>query len=111
MRNYTNGQMETIMLDYLNNMRLEHMVSILCMPPDKCTFHADFCVRGSQSYVFWLIIRFLNPKDLRRKVKMLSHMHRQMYFMYLMVENEQQILDKNTTPVINHQSHQFADTP
>lgn len=82
------------MLDYLNNLRLEHMVSILCMPPEKCCFPPDFCSYGTSSGIFWIIMKFLPLRDLKRKIKLLSHMHRQMYFKYLLIEHEQQQIDK-----------------
>ena len=76
------------MLDYLNNMRFENITHILSMPMDKCMFPVKFCKKGTSSYIFWNILKFLKAKVIRRKIKLLSHMHRQMYFKYLLLEND-----------------------
>ena len=64
------------MLDYLNNLRIEHMCNILKMPIEKCLFPTDYLESNSTSSIFWRITKYLNHKDIRRKVKMLSHLHR-----------------------------------
>lgn len=77
---FSHAQMEVIMLDYLNNLRIEHLSNILHMPSVKSIFPEDYLLSGSGSSIFWQISKYLPQEELRRKVKMLSHLHRQMYF-------------------------------
>lgn len=86
--------MELIMLDYLSNMRIEHVLNVLKMPAEKCSFPDNFLQEGSSSGLFWHVMKYLKPKEIRRKIKMLSHMHRQMYFLYKLVEQDQSHIDK-----------------
>ena len=102
---FSQQQQEMIMIDYLQNLRVDSMTQILCMPPLKCVFDEDYCLNGSSSLLFWKVSKFLNLKDMTRKIKFLSHLHRQMYFQYRLIEDEQQSIDGKKAGVFDQETY------